>query len=130
MDLWLQKCFIVLLMFLRCWWRYNRSRVATHDRDDFISVDLQSRMEANHDVVREYASRALLGGKKVKFAFASGNRAFFPAYLQSSASLQREFDGLLKLAVARDLAGGVAVKVGVDDAEEGLAESHLHVHET
>ena len=87
-------------------------------------------MEANHDVVREYASRALLGGKKFKFAFASGNRAFFPAYLQSSASLQREFDGLLKLAVARDLAGGVAVKVGVDDAEEGLAESHLHVHET
>ena len=86
-------------------------------------------MEANHDVVREYASRALLG-KKLNLHLHQENREFFPAYLQSSASLQREFDGLLKLAVARDLAGGVAVKVGVDDAEEGLAERHLHVHET
>ena len=119
----------IQLCFLRCGRRYNRRRVAAHNRDDFVSVDLQSRMEADHDVVGEYSSRALFS-RKIWFAFASGNSAFFRAYLQSSASLQREFDGLLKLAVPRDLAGRVAVEVCVDDAEEGLAESHLDVHET
>ena len=54
----------------------------------------------------------------------------FPTDLQSSASFQGEFYGLLKLSVARDLAGRVAVEVGVDDAEEGLAECHFDVHET
>ena len=120
------------VVFLRCGRRDNRRRVATHDRDDLVSVDLQSRMEANHDVVGEYSSRALLSKKNVRglVCICIWESCIFPAYLQSSASLQREFDGLLKLAVPRDLAGGVAVEVGVDDAEEGLAESHLHIHET
>ena len=69
----------IVVVSLRCGRRYNRRRVATHDRDDFVSVDLQSRMEANHDVVGEYSSRALQRIKKVSevyLTFAAGNRAF------------------------------------------------------
>ena len=230
----------MLWKFLRCGDWHNRRGVAAHDGDDFVAVDLQPRVEADHDVVGEHAGRALLRakgkciqgllvsyalqiphlrvvhsafgyvGEKLHFSepssfrlhrvtmlvefiglerfcssvpnlclgsIASGvsvhhvpkektnstfissdlkknspNRqpsnmgtlyrelleikepctalAFGASYLQSSASFEREFDGLLKLAVPRDLAGRVSVKVCVDDAEEGLAESHRDVHET
>ncbi len=61
------------------------------------------------------------------FTFAHANISSQP-YLQGAASSERQFDRFLNLSVARDLAGAVAVVVGVHDAEEGLLELECHIH--
>lgn len=42
------------------WWRCHGGRVPTHDGDDLVSVHLQCRVEANHNIVCEHSLRILL----------------------------------------------------------------------
>lgn len=95
-----------------CWWlRWywnNGRRVSANNGDDFVSVDFQSMVEADDDVVGKDTSGTL----------------------KSATSFQRQLDGFLKLPVSLDLARRVAVKVGVYDAKEGLFKRQIDVHET
>lgn len=91
-------------------WRWNRCNrwwVAAHNRYYLISIHLQSRVKANHNVVGEHSLGILF----------------------CAASLEWKLNLVAQFAFADDLASTVTVEVRVGDTVKLLIEFHIHLFE-
>ena len=93
--------------FKDCRRLHHWRRISADDGDDFISLNLQTRMEPDHDVVGEHPGVGLL----------------------RAASLQGDLYLGRLLSIAADLTGRVSVQLCVDNSVKFLLELKIYGHE-